>query len=72
MSCVNQIMGYPLGMSTKNTTQTETINREMLAALRAFVTQANKVAGFPLAYEPYIGALVAARAAIEKATGGAL
>jgi hypothetical protein len=42
---------------------------DMLFALQAFVEQATKVSGFPQAYEPYVGALVLARAAIAKATG---
>lgn len=43
---------------------------DMLEALKAFVEQATKVSGFPQAYIPYSGALVAARAAITKAEGG--
>ena len=42
---------------------------ELLAALQAFVEQATKVSGFPQAYEPYVGALVVARAAIARAAG---
>ena len=49
--------------------------RESLAAdnaalrhvLRAFVEQANKLREFPQAYDPYIGVLVAARAALDAA-----
>jgi hypothetical protein len=43
---------------------------DLLAALRAFVEQATKVSGFPQTYEPYVGALVAARTAIAKAENG--
>ena len=48
---------------------TENINEEMLAALKAFVAQANKLSGFPAQYAPYVGAIVKARAAIAKAEG---
>jgi hypothetical protein len=39
---------------------------QMLEALKAFVWQAEKVRGFPQAYEPYIGQLVLARTLIGK------
>ena len=42
---------------------------DLLAALRAFVEQATKLSGHPAQYDPYVGALVQARAAIAKATG---
>ena len=42
---------------------------DLLAALRAFVEQRDKLAGFPQAVDPYSGAYVAARAAIAKAEG---
>ena len=42
---------------------------ELLAALESFVTQWVKLAGFPLATDPYSGAIVAARTAIARATG---
>ena len=41
---------------------------DLLAALQAFVEQATKLSGHPAQYDPYVGALVAARAAIAKAT----
>lgn len=44
------------------------INEEMLAALKAFVAQANKLSGFPAQYAPYVGAITLARAAIARAT----
>lgn len=44
---------------------------ELVAALEAFVTQATKLSGFPAAYDPYSGALVAARAALSRAKGEA-
>ena len=47
---------------------TENINEEMLAALKAFVAQANKLSGFPAQYAPYVGAITLARAAIACAT----
>lgn len=42
---------------------------DLLAALQAFVTQATKLGGHPAQYDPYVGALTVARAAIAKATG---
>jgi hypothetical protein len=47
-------------------TAVKTVNKDLLRACRAFVEQAEKVRGFPLAYEPYVGALVLARAAIRQ------
>lgn len=44
---------------------------DLLEALRAFVEQYAKLAGFPDLTSPYSGAFVAARAAIAKAEGGA-
>ena len=43
---------------------------DLLAALQSFVEQATKLSGHPAQYDPYVGALVAARAAIAKATIG--
>jgi hypothetical protein len=36
------------------------------AALQAFVERGNKVSGFPAAYQPWIGELVNARAALRE------
>jgi hypothetical protein len=44
------------------------VNAELLFACRAFVEQYDKLAGFPHACEPYVGACIVARAAIAKAT----
>ena len=43
---------------------------KLLEACEGFVKQANKLSGFPEAYEPYLGALINARAAIKQAKGG--
>ena len=42
---------------------------ELLEACEGFVKQANKLSGFPEAYEPYLGALINARSAIKQAKG---
>jgi hypothetical protein len=42
------------------------LGKDLLQACRAFVEQAEKMRGFPVAYEPYVGALVLARAAIRR------
>lgn len=38
----------------------------LIAALESFVTQATKLSAFPEAYQPYVGALVQARAILEQ------
>ena len=45
---------------------------KLLEALEGFVKQANKLSGFSEAYEPYLGALINARAAIKQAKEGGM
>ena len=46
------------------------VNAELLAALKAFVERGTKLSGHPAQYDPWVGELVVARAAIAKAEGG--
>lgn len=78
VACVNFCMGEPtetlqerplrevLAESNRRIAELLAENRGLRKALQAYVTQREKLRGFPQAWEPYSGADVLARSALEQ------